>query len=88
MTMHEHPERSCEHTLKHCAHCDVVFCEKCKREWKQPKVDMSGLRDYFQQQEPPRKWPAPQQPYFLERPIPMPQYPPIPKITCQHPEGE
>ena len=33
--MHEHPEKApCVHELQHCAHCDVVFCPKCKREWK------------------------------------------------------
>lgn len=34
--MHEHPEKKCAHTLKFCEHCDVVFCQKCKREWKEP----------------------------------------------------
>jgi len=29
--MHEHNE--CEHNLKHCAKCDVVYCTKCKKEW-------------------------------------------------------
>jgi hypothetical protein len=26
---HQH----CEHKLKHCSHCDVVYCEKCDDEW-------------------------------------------------------
>jgi hypothetical protein len=30
--MHNHEE--CNHELKHCSKCDVVFCEKCKKEWK------------------------------------------------------
>ena len=29
--MHEHNE--CEHNLKFCPKCDVVYCTKCKREW-------------------------------------------------------
>ena len=29
--MHEHNE--CEHSLKYCSKCDVVYCTKCKREW-------------------------------------------------------
>ncbi len=29
--MHEHNE--CEHNLKYCSKCDVVYCTKCKREW-------------------------------------------------------
>lgn len=27
--MHEH----CEHELKHCEKCNVVYCEKCGEEW-------------------------------------------------------
>jgi hypothetical protein len=30
--MHSH-NCGCEHNLKHCAHCDVVYCTKCHREW-------------------------------------------------------
>ena len=29
--MHEHNE--CEHDLKFCKKCNVVYCTKCKREW-------------------------------------------------------
>lgn len=29
--MHDHIK--CNHELKHCADCDVVYCEKCKTEW-------------------------------------------------------
>jgi len=29
--MHEHDE--CEHELRYCKKCDVVYCIKCKREW-------------------------------------------------------
>lgn len=30
--MHEHTE--CSHDLKFCYKCDVVYCEKCKSEWR------------------------------------------------------
>jgi hypothetical protein len=37
--MHEHlPPTICAHELKHCSHCDVVYCEKCKHEWKTPSA--------------------------------------------------
>ena len=29
--MHEHDR--CEHELKYCKICDVVYCEKCYKEW-------------------------------------------------------
>lgn len=45
--MHEHADKKCEHELKFCAHCDTVYCEKCKREWKTPvSVFDSRLKDY------------------------------------------
>ena len=43
--MHEHAYIGCEHALKHCKHCDVAYCEKCKREWKQPADNRAS--DYF-----------------------------------------
>jgi hypothetical protein len=30
--MHNHTE--CDHELKYCKQCDVVYCEKCGGEWK------------------------------------------------------
>lgn len=30
--MHDHKE--CEHELKYCRKCDIVYCEKCNAEWK------------------------------------------------------
>lgn len=30
--MHNHSK--CEHSLKFCKDCDVVYCETCKEEWK------------------------------------------------------
>ena len=29
--MHEH--YGCRHELKHCEICDVIYCEKCGKEW-------------------------------------------------------
>jgi hypothetical protein len=29
--MHEH--NVCEHEIKYCKVCDVVYCEKCKKQW-------------------------------------------------------
>jgi hypothetical protein len=26
----------CDHELKFCSHCDLVYCEKCTAEWKKP----------------------------------------------------
>ncbi len=34
--MHEHKE--CEHEHKYCSKCDVVYCEKCGKEWKYQPV--------------------------------------------------
>lgn len=31
--MHDHYSFECQHDLKYCPHCDVVYCSKCKREW-------------------------------------------------------
>jgi len=37
--MHEHIEpKDCEHELQYCKKCDVVYCEKCKKEWKAETV--------------------------------------------------
>lgn len=30
--MHKHKD-CCSHELKHCPVCDVVYCDKCGREW-------------------------------------------------------
>lgn len=44
--MHEHePPAICAHELKFCVHCNVVYCEKCKQEWKQQSV--SALLDRY-----------------------------------------
>lgn len=38
--MHEHKKpKECKHELKHCTHCDVVYCSKCQREWGKDTVD-------------------------------------------------
>lgn len=31
-TKHNHTH--CTHKLEFCKHCDVVYCEKCAKEWK------------------------------------------------------
>lgn len=33
MSTHKHDH--CEHNLKHCSKCDIVYCSKCEREWGQ-----------------------------------------------------
>lgn len=43
--MHEHSYIGCEHELKHCKHCDVVYCNKCSHEWATKAADF--IRDYF-----------------------------------------
>ena len=30
--MHEH--KQCKHNLKYCSICDIVYCEDCKKEWR------------------------------------------------------
>lgn len=30
--MHEHND--CEHKLEYCKICDIVYCKKCKKEWR------------------------------------------------------
>lgn len=33
--MHNHfVQIKCEHELKHCEQCDIVYCTKCNKEWK------------------------------------------------------
>ncbi|GAG40375.1 unnamed protein product, partial [marine sediment metagenome] len=40
--MHEHiDQKECEHILKYCKKCDVVYCEKCKSEWKKTGTTFS-----------------------------------------------
>lgn len=34
MEKHNSHPKKCEHILKHCEQCDVVYCETCKKEWK------------------------------------------------------
>lgn len=29
-----HDTHDCVHSLRYCKHCDVVYCEKCWKEWK------------------------------------------------------
>ena len=30
--MHDH--KHCHHVLQYCEHCDVAYCEKCGKEWR------------------------------------------------------
>ena len=31
---HDHTKpNECKHSLKHCEDCDIVYCEKCEKEW-------------------------------------------------------
>lgn len=30
-----HYHSHCQHDLKYCNHCDIVYCTKCGREWGQ-----------------------------------------------------
>ena len=39
MSKHDHTE--CEHDLKYCKHCDVVYCATCDREWKKPEYRLA-----------------------------------------------
>lgn len=32
--MHVHTHQHCDHKLQFCNCCDVVFCNKCYKEWK------------------------------------------------------
>lgn len=31
---HRHINCGCSHNLEHCPCCDVVYCNKCGKEWK------------------------------------------------------
>ena len=33
--MSHHKHCHCDHDLKYCSHCDVVYCTKCGKEWGQ-----------------------------------------------------
>ncbi len=38
--MHEHKE--CEHELKYCSKCNVVYCEICNKEWYSYSITVSS----------------------------------------------
>ena len=57
--MHEHSYIGCSHELKHCSHCDVVFCEKCRREWKQQATLGYQWNTYLQQRAQQQYLPKP-----------------------------
>ena len=36
--MGNHNHNICNHNLKYCGHCDVVYCTICGREWGQQVI--------------------------------------------------
>lgn len=39
--MHNHPQpTTCDHKLEFCEHCNTVYCEKCKEEWKKETISI------------------------------------------------
>jgi hypothetical protein len=50
---HSHHDH-CDHVLKHCAKCDVVYCTKCNEEWPKTKY----VYDYYKyyEQKPYSPW--------------------------------
>lgn len=51
--MHDH--KKCEHQLKFCEHCNIVYCDKCNEEWKKEKIifdNFSGTQTL------PMPWPG------------------------------
>ena len=78
--MHEHSYIGCEHELKHCSHCDVVYCEKCRREWKQTAAIntdwFKGWRTEDQYRPQQQQWPT--QPPFINPTTPIGTGTPIP----------
>lgn len=55
--MHKHNELICQHELKYCKPCDIVFCEKCKSEWSAKHLNLS---DYFK----PTKYKSSEEPVY------------------------
>lgn len=48
--MHEHNE--CEHLFDYCKSCDVVYCEKCKTEWKKQVMQVSYPKNPLDERSP------------------------------------
>ena len=44
--MHEHLDVHCEHALKFCGKCNVVYCAKCQYQWVEPCINMH-TQPYF-----------------------------------------
>ena len=34
--MSDHNHHCCKHAVKLCEHCNIVYCAKCRFEWKEP----------------------------------------------------
>jgi hypothetical protein len=84
MSKHDHVEPApCEHVLKHCAKCDVAYCEKCNKEWPAEKVepDLQKMREWMEKREYERHPYSP--PVIPQWPLaPPPRYPGV--VYCSH----
>ena len=40
MEHNSHPTK-CKHELEYCEQCNVVFCKKCKEEWKKESLSFT-----------------------------------------------
>lgn len=57
MAKHDHtPPKGCKHELKHCTHCDTVYCTKCDIEWSRLNFDI--LKEIEK-----KSWPKEQAPF-------------------------
>ena len=69
--MHEHKTQHCDHDLKLCVDCDVVYCHKCAREWAKEKiVYRDRIIEYPRRSNPPPWKYVPSWPW-----TPKPSYP-------------
>lgn len=72
--MHNHEKpKACKHELKHCDHCDVVYCEKCKKEWGQDKPMFDKLKELERRYRDPLPYTTP-----YTKPIPVKEW----EVTC------
>ena len=44
--MHKTHPKKCEHKLKYCEQCDVVYCEVCGEEWKKDYITWTTTSAY------------------------------------------
>lgn len=63
--MHEHTEpKKCKHEIKYCTHCDTVYCEKCKDEWKKQQFPTVYVGDTLSKEQ---KWNSPWATYCMHQ---------------------